>query len=562
MKDSWVGVLTAAMVAVIVALACLRLGVVEARGNSQSPAGQREKTAGESFKNIQVFNDLPESQLNQAMFFMKAALGVECTHCHVDYVNFEKDDKPTKQVARDMIRMVRTLNKDDFDGRNVVSCNTCHRGQSRPSAPLAFAPIVGPQPAPKRADTPPDVEKPTVDQIFVRYVEATGGTAAQTQLATLVMTGSKTTSEGWTAPLEICEKAPGKSLSTFELRGSWRSGFDGAIGWGQDNQGVHALEGEDLASFRLKSSFFRPSTLKGLYAGLVFAGTETVAGHAAYVVEGTLTGAGPQKLFFDVQSGLLVRIAASAATPFGPIPEEFDVEDYRSVGNIRLPFTVSDLKPDFSSVDRVDKISTNVPISDARFERPAAQDVYRNIQVLSDKRASDVLPLMDEFNHALGVACTFCHVADQWQLEDKPQLATAGGMFRMVTAIGDGLLKERGGLTCWTCHRGQSKPSRFPSAELDASLLARWPAELSSASDNVKLTMTVYARSLGVTCEFCHVTSDWKSLAKPPMATMPTMLKLFDEFPKYSPAAANRSQCWMCHQGSTSPERRAKTATR
>jgi photosynthetic reaction center cytochrome c subunit len=362
-----------AVIAVVVAVTSVRVGLVEARGARQSPAGQREKTAGEAFKNIQVFTTLPESQLNDTMFFMKSSLGVSCTHCHVDYVNFEKDDKPAKHVARDMIRMVRALNDSNFGGRNVISCNTCHRGQVRPAAPLSFAPIVGPRPASKPADNVPSPALPTVDQIFDRYVEATGGRVAQAQVATLVMKGSMSSSEGWTAPLELDQKAPAKSLSTFQLQGEWRSGFNGTAGWGQDNQDVHTMAGMDLALFRLRSSFFRPSTVKGLYSGLALVGTDTVGGHAAYVVEGTLTGARPQRLFFDIQSGLLVRVTASTPTLFGPLPEEFDLENYRSVGNVKVPFTVSDLKPDFSSVDRLETGQANVPIDDARFERPAGK---------------------------------------------------------------------------------------------------------------------------------------------------------------------------------------------
>ena len=186
-------------------------------------------------------------------------------------------------------------------------------------------------------------------------------------------------------------------------------------------------------------------------------------------------------------------------------------------------------------------------------DKPAEQ-AFQNIQILKGKRASDVRPIMDEFNRALGVECSFCHDPDHFESEAKPQVATARDMYRMVDGIGGGLLASRGGLTCWTCHRGQSKPARFPSAEL-AELQAQWPAELASSPDGLKLTMTVYTRSLGVTCDFCHTAGDWKSHAKPAMATMTTMLAIFDELPKYSKAAANRSQCWMCHQGSRSPER-------
>jgi len=362
-----------AVIAVVVAVSSVSVGLVEARGARQSPASQGGKTAGEAFKNIQVFKDLPESQLNDAMFFMKSSLGVSCTHCHVDFENFEKDDKPAKHVARDMIRMVRALNDSNFGGRNVITCNTCHRGQVRPMALLSFAPIVGPRPAAKPADIVPSAVLPTVDQVFDRYVEATGGSAAQALVATLVMKGTMSSSEGWTAPLELDQKAPAKSLSTFELQGQWRSGFNGTAGWGQDNQDVHTMAGGDLALFRLRSSFFRPSTVKGLYSGLALVGTDTVAGHAAYVVEGRLTSAGPQRLLFDIQSGLLVRVTAWTATPFGPLPEEFDLENYRSVGDVKVPFTVSDLKPDFSSVDRLETGQANVPIDDARFERPAGK---------------------------------------------------------------------------------------------------------------------------------------------------------------------------------------------
>ena len=354
-------------VIVILCLLGTSAGVAGRRAMDQTTPTQ--KTAGESYKNIQVLKDLPESQLIQAMFFMKASLGVECTHCHVDFESFEKDDKPAKQVAREMIRMVLALNKEHFDDRTLISCNTCHRGQSHPSAPLAFAPI-GSSSAPRRTDLPSGDAKPTVDQVFDRYIEATGGRVALQHVSTLVLTGSKTTSEGWTAPLEIDEKAPGKSLQTFELNGSWRSCFNGTAGWGQDNQGVHSLNGENLVVFRLKSSFFRPTTLRDLYGDLTFAGTDDISGHAAYVIEGTLTGAGRQKLYFDVQSGRLVRVTAATPTPFGPLPEEFDLDDYRSADGVTLPFAIRDLKPDFSQVDRVDKVRTNVPIDDGRFERP------------------------------------------------------------------------------------------------------------------------------------------------------------------------------------------------
>src|SRR5919202_1906416 len=94
-----------------------------------SPSTPQAKAAEQVYKNIQVFKGLPASQLQGAMSFMADSLGVGCGYCHGK--SFESDEKPTKQAARRMIRMVFDLNKrggDAFQG-DTVSCYTCHRGR-------------------------------------------------------------------------------------------------------------------------------------------------------------------------------------------------------------------------------------------------------------------------------------------------------------------------------------------------------------------------------------------------------------------------------------------------
>ena len=59
------------------------------------------------------------------------ALGVECTHCHVQD-RWKDETKPAFATARNMLRMVQTLN-DKLKGVGQVSCVTCHGAQSRPS---------------------------------------------------------------------------------------------------------------------------------------------------------------------------------------------------------------------------------------------------------------------------------------------------------------------------------------------------------------------------------------------------------------------------------------------
>ncbi|MFP5265466.1 MAG: c-type cytochrome [Blastocatellia bacterium] len=96
------------------------------------PPGSKEKRVEQDKKNIQVLKGLPADRLTPIMFAFKTALGVDCTYCHVKD-QWEKDDKPAKQIARKMIGITRDANaKLGSAGR--VTCFTCHRGQPRPPA--------------------------------------------------------------------------------------------------------------------------------------------------------------------------------------------------------------------------------------------------------------------------------------------------------------------------------------------------------------------------------------------------------------------------------------------
>jgi cytochrome c5 len=90
-------------------------------------------------KNIKVLQGLPSSQLIPVMAFMANSLGVTCGHCHGE--KWESDEKPAKESARQMIALQRAINAQHFDGKVVVTCNSCHGGRVRtaPTPDLADA---------------------------------------------------------------------------------------------------------------------------------------------------------------------------------------------------------------------------------------------------------------------------------------------------------------------------------------------------------------------------------------------------------------------------------------
>jgi hypothetical protein len=106
-------------------------------------AGQETKPASEVFKNIQLLKAMPAGRLLKVMELgYSKSLGVNCAHCHV-VDQWENDDKPTKQITREMIKMAGTINNDylknikNLKSENpIINCTTCHRGQIKPALNL------------------------------------------------------------------------------------------------------------------------------------------------------------------------------------------------------------------------------------------------------------------------------------------------------------------------------------------------------------------------------------------------------------------------------------------
>lgn len=170
-----------------------------------SASPDQERTAEQTYRNIQVFKGLPESQLLAAMQFIAGSLGVSCQHCHTN--QFPQDNKPTKQAACRMVAMMRAINQGNFSDKLSVNCYTCHRGQLKPALVL---PVTSNQPAAIEIRSKKTVETiPTVDQVLDKYLKAIGGKARLDGVSTQWMKGSVVDSNG-THPLEIYRKAPSK----------------------------------------------------------------------------------------------------------------------------------------------------------------------------------------------------------------------------------------------------------------------------------------------------------------------------------------------------------------
>lgn len=79
-------------------------------------------------KNLQI---LKPEDIRPMMRAFTVALGGKCTTCHVQG-DFASDENKHKVIARKMILMTREINAKFPDGKEHVTCYTCHRGDHEP----------------------------------------------------------------------------------------------------------------------------------------------------------------------------------------------------------------------------------------------------------------------------------------------------------------------------------------------------------------------------------------------------------------------------------------------
>lgn len=119
---------------------------------------------GEPPKNLQVLpKDMPRNQVTALMRTFAMSLGVRCEHCHAEapaapapadaappaggrggrgggpQLDYALDDKETKKIAREMLKMVMDINGKylpttgrTINDLNRVTCETCHHGLAKP----------------------------------------------------------------------------------------------------------------------------------------------------------------------------------------------------------------------------------------------------------------------------------------------------------------------------------------------------------------------------------------------------------------------------------------------
>ena len=91
-----------------------------------------------------------------------------------------------------------------------------------------------------------------------------------------------------------------------------------------------------------------------------------------------------------------------------------------------------------------------------------AADQFKNIQILKDVPADQLIPAMQFITASLGVDCEYCHVEKAMDKDDKKTKGYARHMMEMMFNINKDNFENQRWVTCYTCHQGSPKPPSIP----------------------------------------------------------------------------------------------------
>jgi outer membrane lipoprotein-sorting protein len=352
----------------------------------QAPAA-KPLMAEEVFKNVQVLKGIPVDEFMGTMGIFSAALGISCENCHSlsdkSWADYALDATEKKKTARRMVVIMQGINKNYFGGRQVVTCFSCHRGSDHPKTTPDLGAIYGAPPEDELDDAVEAAkDQPTPDEILDKYIQAIGG---MQKVAAITSVVAKGTSSGYGPEsgqrgIEIYAKAPNMRTQIIHTdNGDSTTTTDGRQGWiSAPLRPVPVMEltGGELDGAKADAAMAFPGALKQAFTQWRTGGPEIVNDKRVLVIQGIAGNGTPGNrtmvtLYFDPETGLLVRMRRYAASVVGRMPTEYDYSDYRDVNGVKMPFKWTMMWLDGRESVELSEIQLNTNIDGARFAKPA-----------------------------------------------------------------------------------------------------------------------------------------------------------------------------------------------
>ena len=222
--------------------------------------------------------------------------------------------------------------------------------------------------------SPAAIKLPEAKEIIERYVRALGGRDALSKHKSRYEKGTIELSPmGIKGTVETFSRSDDRALTKLSIDGIGDifEGFDGKTAWSVNPvQGNRVKSGTELAQAKRNSTFRRELNLDKMYDGLKVRGIEKVGERDTYVVVASSAGLPDDILYFDTETGLLMRSDSIVVTPEGNQAMSSFYDDYREVEGIKSAFKVRAKTPAFEINTAVSEVKYGVAIDDSKFVQP------------------------------------------------------------------------------------------------------------------------------------------------------------------------------------------------
>jgi hypothetical protein len=229
----------------------------------------------------------------------------------------------------------------------------------------------------------------TAEQILDRYVQAIGGAAAAAKLTSYTAKG---TYEGFDSdfeqvPADVYAKAPDMRVTVAHMRaGENVTATDGREAWAAGPSDLTPvtlipLVGASLDGARLDAMLAFPGQIKQVLTDWRTGFPPlTIDDRQVDVIQARIPGRSRVKLYFDKETGFLVRSVRYSTTAVGTVPISVVYSNYRDVPGVgvKIPYTWQVTWTNGRGTFNITSLQPNAAIDPARFGRPTPAGPARN----------------------------------------------------------------------------------------------------------------------------------------------------------------------------------------
>jgi hypothetical protein len=229
---------------------------------------------------------------------------------------------------------------------------------------------------------------PTAAQVLDAYVEVTGGKAAYSRIDNRVTRGRmELAGQNIEMRVTIWAARPNETYLALDsdITGPVERGTTGDLVWENSAMtGPQIKEGAEKAQTLREARFDRWVEWRDVYGSVEYAGVEDIDGRPAHKIIATPVDGRPETLFFDPESGLLLRLDLTLDNAMGSFPIRTRFDDYREVDGLVVPFGATTEVMGQRMKLVAESIQHNVELPPHRFDPPQAVR-----ELLKSRSASD-----------------------------------------------------------------------------------------------------------------------------------------------------------------------------